>query len=178
MSLEQAAADACQYVRRELPLGARNITNPNRRAEETLEYARDYADKIGAETLEKRIDVAKRFGAGNCLEIAYLAYEYLRKTRPTDGICLVTVDLHMTVGLGLFPFVVDARFDIHDVADTVVFCDEWLAQWAKSEQKDGKDWVQAGDLTGVYHRARYCELLTLEGEDVTNAKVVRKRRVD
>lgn len=174
---EQAARDAVKYVRRELPFGARNISNPHNRARETVEFSRDYMRKYDEGTVQKRINIFKRFGAGNCMEMAYFAYDYLRKTRPADGVCLVEVDLHLTVCLGVFDVELNEPLDLSDLPHNVIFCDEWLAQWAKGEREDGENWVQDGDLTGVYSRDRFCALIQLEGENIRNSSVVRKRLV-
>jgi hypothetical protein len=113
MSLEQAFIDACKYVRRELPFGARNIVNRHPRAKQSVEHSRAYLQN-NANTFAERVNVAKRFGAGNCQEMAYLAYDYLRTTRPNDGVRLLIVNQHMTVCAPLNREVSDVGFATND----------------------------------------------------------------
>ena len=173
--IEDAARDAIKYVRRELPFGARNIEHAHERAQTAIENSRDYMEMHGDGTIQKAIAIAKRFGAGNCNEMAYLTFDYLSKTRPADSVCLVTVEYHMTVCVGLPNQQLNSEFDLSDIPNTAVFCDEWLAGWCKSEQADGEDWVEDDDLSGVYTKARFINLISEEGEDVRQSMVVRRR---
>lgn len=174
----QAARDAVAYIRRELPFGAQNLRHPHSaRAEQTVEFSRDYMLKYDEGTVQKRIAIFKRFGAGNCMEMAYFAFDYLRKTRPADGVCLVQVGYHLTVCLGLFTVALNEAFNLRDAPHNVIFCDEWLAQWLRSERADGATGIQDADLTGVYGKTRFCDLIEEVGEDVRGSMVVRKRNV-
>ena len=177
MTLQLAMLDAIKYVRRELPLGARNMDAAHPRAENALEYSRVKMLAIDDGTVKTRIDVARRYGAGNCQEMSYMTYDFLRMTRPNDNICLVTVEYHMTVAALLVGEVVDVRFNLANVADTVMFCDPWMGDWAKRRIADEDDDFVAGDASGVYTHARFCELVVLEGESLTEARVVKTTRV-
>jgi hypothetical protein len=81
--------------------------------------------------------------------------------------------MHITVCANLREIALDAVFDVSEVPDNVVFCDEWLAQWAKHEREEGADWVAEEDLTGVYTRDRFCNLIEREGEDVSQAQLLK-----
>jgi hypothetical protein len=184
MSLEQALIDACKYVRRELPFGAQNIRGSiYPRANKTVRASRNFAASLEAGAGERlsfagSVDVYKRFGAGNCEEHASLAYDYLRTTRPSDGVCLVTTADHMFVCTSLFNMVEGVEFNLRGVSDNVRFCDVWLGQWALGQQKLRNSSIRDTDLGGVYERVRFCQLVSLTGENPERATVVKIGRAN